>query len=109
MHQLLNLFGCEYREGLAASAPLLRPHGSEGREGGHSTGDPLPTFVSEVEAMTHDANILPHMYSAEQIDEMFPTINAAPETENAEDYIEMGVRQGRLSRSDHLVANSMCV
>ena len=69
----------------------------------------MPTFVSEVEAMTHDANILPHMYSAEQIDEMFPTINAAPETENAEDYIEMGVRQGRLSRSDHLVANSMCV
>jgi hypothetical protein len=59
--------------------------------------------------MTHDANILPHMYSAEQIDEMFPTINAAPEIENAEDYTEMGVRQGRLSRSYHLVASSMCV
>ena len=58
--------------------------------------------------MTHEVNILPHMYSAEQIDEMFPTITAAPEIENAEDYTEMGVRQGRLSRSDHLVASSTC-
>ena len=97
MHQLLKLFGCVYREGRAASAPLLRPHGSDSREGGHSIGDPLPTFVAEVEARAHDLNILPQMYSAEQIDEMFPTITAAPEIENAEDYIAVGLRLGRLS------------
>ena len=39
VHQLLSLFGCEYREGRAAAAPLLRPIGSDGREGGHSADD----------------------------------------------------------------------
>ena len=69
----------------------------------------MPTFVAEVEARAHDLNILHHMYSAEQIDEMFPTITAAPEIDNAEDYIAVGLRLGRLSGSDHLVASAMCV
>ena len=35
VHQLLGLFGCEYREGRAKSAPLLRPMDSNDRQGGH--------------------------------------------------------------------------
>ena len=45
VHQLLKLFGCEYREGRAESAPLLRPHDHADREGGHPIDDPLPTFA----------------------------------------------------------------
>ena len=69
----------------------------------------MPTFVAEVEARAHDLNIVPYMYLAEQIDEVFPTITAAPEIENAEDYIAVGLRLGRPSGSDHLVASVMCV
>ena len=91
VHQLLNLFGCEYRDGRPAAAPLLRPHGSDDRQGGHSTFDPLPTFVTELEAKIHDPNVLPHMYPDIDIDKMFPTIPAAPEPQNAEDFVG-GVR-----------------
>ena len=44
VHQLLSFFGSEYREGRPAAAPLLRPHGSDSRQGGHPAHDPLPTF-----------------------------------------------------------------
>ena len=48
VHQLLDLFGCEYRTGRAAPAPLLRPDGSDGRQDGQPTeDDPLPTFSLE--------------------------------------------------------------
>lgn len=95
VHQLLDLFGCECREGRAASAPLLRPHGSEGREGDHSTHDPLPTFIAEYEAQLHDPCILPHMYSRSDIKKLFPTIPAAVGPVNAEDYVPCGNRGGR--------------
>ena len=80
------LFGCEYREGRAASAPLLRPHDVDGREGGHSTDEPLPTFVADIESIPHDINVLPHMYSAKEIERLFPTIEAAPGLINDEDF-----------------------
>jgi hypothetical protein len=88
VHQLLNLFGCEYREGRAASAPLLRPHGSDGRQDGHSADDPLPTFIAELEAQLHDICVLPHMHSTSDIRKLFPTIPAAPGPLNAEDLID---------------------
>ena len=87
VHQLLNLFGCEYRDGRAASAPLLRPHGHEDREGDHSTHDPLPTFLADYEALMHDPHVLPHMHSDNDIAKMFPILPAAPEPPNAEDYV----------------------
>ena len=65
VHQLLGLFGCEYREGHPESAPLLRPHGPESREGGHSTHDPLPTFVADLDREPHDAAVLPYMHLQE--------------------------------------------
>ena len=86
VHQLLALFGCEYRTGRAASAPLLRPDGSDGRQGGQPTGDdPLPTFSLEGEL--HDESMLPHLYSEDEIERMFPQIRAAPVQPNAEDWI----------------------
>ena len=88
VHQLLSLFGCEYREGRAAAAPLLRPHGSDSRQGGHPTHDPLPTFVAELEAELHDINLLPHMHTKVEIDKKFPTIPAAPGPRNAEDFVD---------------------
>ena len=92
VHQLLGLFGCEYRSGRAESAPKLRPMG-EDRMGGHSIDDgfnPLPTFAAEetvLEAELHDGERLPHMYSANEIKKMFPTIHAAPACDNSSDWI----------------------
>ena len=82
VHQLLKLFGCEYREGRAESAPLLRPHDHADREGGHPIDDPLPTFAVE----PHNPNILPHLHSATDIEKLFPSIDAAPEPANSKDY-----------------------
>ena len=120
VHQLLSLFGCEYREGRPAAAPLLRPHGSDGRQDGHTAHDPLPTFpFVDIEAELHDINVLPHMHPRSAIDKLFPTIPAAPGVLKAEDYtdarnycgaevnivanVTLNARSTR-ARSDHLVA-----
>ena len=87
IHQLTALFGCEYREGRAASAPLLHPHGVDGQQDGQLSGvDPLPSFTL-AEAEIHDINVLPHMHRECDIDRMFPKIEAAPETANSRDWI----------------------
>ena len=66
--QLLGLFGCEYREGRAAAAPLLRPHDVDGRQGDHSTIDMnLPTCTVAESAVPHDVNRLPHKHSDVEI------------------------------------------
>ena len=87
VHQLLKLFGCEYREGRAASAPLLRPMGSSDREGGHPIDSHLPAFSAEdLEAEIHDICRLPHMHSEAEIKKLFPTIHAAPACQNSFDW-----------------------
>ena len=95
VHQLMTLFGCEYREGRAESAPLLRPHG---REGGHPADDPLPTFVAEVEPLLHDIRLLPHMHPTKDIERLFPTINAAPGINNDDDFSPNGDRERKGTR-----------
>ena len=87
VHQLLKLFGCECREGRAASAPLLRPMGSSDREGGHPIDSHLPAFsAEEFEAELHDITRLPHMHSEDEIRKLFPTIHAAPACPNSFDW-----------------------
>ena len=87
VHQLLNLFGCEYREGRAEAAPLLRPLNVDGRQGGHSADDSvLPAFVNDACAGPHDTTRLPHKHSDIELDKYFPVITAAPPVENAEDW-----------------------
>ena len=87
VHQLLGLFGCEYRGGRAAAALLLRPMDIDGRQGAHSTGDdPLPTFYAEIEAGMQDISRLPHMHSELEIEKLFPTITAADEPDSLDDW-----------------------
>ena len=90
VHQLLGLFGCEYRSGRAAAAPLLRPHDNADQRGGHLDGDDdydshLPTYTTEA-SRPHDSTRLPHKYSRRDIARMFPTITAAEAPPNAEDW-----------------------
>ena len=91
VHQLLSLFGCEYRSGRAEAAPLLRPRDVDGRSGGHSADDcPLPTFVSENCAGPHDESMLPHEYPKKEMETLFPVISAAPLGDNVEDWNPTG-------------------
>ena len=88
VHQLLGLFGCEYRAGRAESAPLLRPHGNDSCKDDHMTDvDPLPTFSINTEGEIHDESRLPHMHTPAEIEKYFPTITAAPLLQNTEDWI----------------------
>ena len=92
VHQLLGLFGCEYREGRAESAPLLRPNDIDGRQGGQPVVDEiLPTYVAEM----HDASRLPHKHSDTEIADLFPTIDAAAAVDNAEDWLPDGEQEQR--------------
>ena len=98
----MGLFGCEYREGRAASAPLLRPHGNDDREGGHPVDDPLPTLLATYEREPHDPSLLPHQHSADDILKLFPTIDAALGPLNDMDYevdggVEERVEEGMIS------------
>ena len=90
VHQLMGLFGCEYREGRAKAAPLLRPHDVDGREGGHPDVDPLPTFAMTAEGEIHDLTRLPHMHSETEKNLFFPLIEAAPEVGHTEDWVPGG-------------------
>ena len=66
---------------------LLRPLDPEGQQGGHlADGDPLPTFAAETIDMPHDQSRLPRMYPVDEIARLFPTIVAAPELPNVDDY-----------------------
>ena len=86
VHQLLGLFGCQYREGRPVAAPLLRPMDDIDQEGGHLVSS-LPSFkLEEFEAELHDITRLPHMHSKGEIERMFPTISAAPLCENSLDW-----------------------
>ena len=49
VHQLVKLFGCEYRAGRSTAAPLLRPKDSGGGQGGPPSVGYLPTFSTEAE------------------------------------------------------------
>ena len=99
---------------------MLRPHGTDSREGGHSTHDPLPTFIADFEAKPHDPCILPHLHSKTDMDELFPTIPAAAETCNAEDFglggddgevrainRDRGITRTLRASSDRLVASDV--
>ena len=92
IHQLTSLFGCEYREGRSATAPLLRPNVEQ--QDGHlldvdTDHDPLPHFVIH-EAEAHDGSMLPHQYEKKNIESMFPKILAPKGIINDDDWIPEG-------------------
>ena len=61
VHSLVRLFGCEYRDGRVAAAPLLRPMDS--------------TQVTRICV----CEVLPHQRSQREIDELYPQMVAPPE------------------------------
>lgn len=83
--QLVKLFGCEYREGRSAAAPMLRPLDPTGDQGGQSSGGHLPTFEVR-DAEMHDIDILPHMHAEADLARLFPLLGAPPPIENCDDW-----------------------
>ena len=86
--QLVKLFGCEYRQGRSAAAPLLRPLDFAKGQGGQPPGGHLPAFEVECEEFeAHDIKVLPHMCSEDEVDWLFPQLEAPGPGPNVEDCI----------------------
>lgn len=82
--------------GRTEKAEQRRRHwGWSSREGGHSTDDPLPTFVADAEAQLHNPCVLPHIHPSVDIEKFFPMISAAPGSLSAEDFQPGGGDGGR--------------
>ena len=90
VHSLTALFGCELRAGRAETAPLLRKkevptHIEEDQEeDGIALMDGFDTRFDSM--VPHDPGVLPHHYSDEDIEELFPEIVPAMEGTTYEDY-----------------------
>ena len=93
--QLVKLFGCDYRQGRSAAAPLLRPNVGDGGEGGTPASGYIPTFEVR-QAEMHDAEILPHLYSEDEVERLFPKIEASEPRANVEDWEPSEERQPKL-------------
>ena len=74
IEQLLNLFGAEFRDGRPEAAPGLR-RGIV--EAGICNSDDFE-FVGGKEALLHDTSILPHLMTAEDIEQHFPSAEVKP-------------------------------
>jgi hypothetical protein len=83
--QLVKLFGCDYREGRSAAAPLLRPAEFTEGEGGQPSGGHLPAFEMR-EAEAHNIDVLPHLHCEDDLERLFPLLRASPLGENVEDW-----------------------
>ena len=91
IHQLVKLFGCEYRSGKSDVAPLLRPQGPGGGKGGQPLTGHLPTFAvthdgEEDHREPHDPSVFPHLYGEKERDRLFPVIHAPPRRANDDDW-----------------------
>ena len=95
IHQLVKLFGCEYRSGRSAVAPLLRPQEAGGGKGGQPSASHLPTFNVQEDGTIdyqkpHDIRVLPHLYEKGVMDDLFPVLHAPPKPDNVEDWEHSG-------------------
>ena len=73
----------------------MRPNVGAGGEGGTPASGYLPTFEVR-EAEMHDAEILPHLYSEDEVERLFPKIEASKPRANVEDWEPSEERQGRI-------------
>ena len=98
---LVSLFGCEYRSGRAASAPLLRPnargddHLPDVPEADDSAGDLEAFYLDEAgithrDALRHDERRLPHNHTEDEIAKFFPVLSVPPPDSNIDDWIPGG-------------------
>ena len=68
-------------------APLLRPQDSAEGQSGRPSGGHLPALeIACEEAEAHDIEIITHMYSEDEVDRLFPLLEAPPPAPNVEDW-----------------------
>ena len=69
VHQLVRLFGCEYRDGRASAAPLLRP-------------------MEQLDSVNvvDDASVLPHLKPHDTIEQLYPRM-VAPDDLGDSDFV----------------------
>jgi hypothetical protein len=88
--QLVELFGCSFVDGRAASAPLLRKRKPEEMKGAFDEDDIVEVIedsdlngkIYMLDAKSHDLSRWPHLYPAGEQEILFPTVIAAPEIED---------------------------
>ena len=102
VHQLVKLFGCEYRAGRSTAAPLLRPKESGGGQGGPPSAGYLPTFSTEADdpfahIEAHNPDILPHHHDEQEMKRLFPILEAPPAAVNVEDWLKVDEDMGELA------------
>ena len=85
---LTKLFGCDFRNGRSETAPLLRPRESVPVHLEDPDHDiELDYFDLDLpEAAIHDDDMLPHDYTLEDQDQMFPKIEVGEPEINIEDW-----------------------
>ena len=90
LDQLVALYGCEFRGGRAASAPLLRKRKAEELPSMSEDEEPVAYVLENLdmkrqvlvqEACTHDIARWPHLHSNDEIEKMFPLVRAADSIE----------------------------
>ena len=89
LNQLVALFGCAFVDGRAKSAPLLRKRKPDELAGkGFSEREVVEVedldddgSVFMLEAGRHDIGRWPHLYPADELEELFPLIIAAHDVE----------------------------
>ena len=89
--QLVELFGCSFVEGRAASAPLLRKRKPEELRDAFNDDEDIIEIIEDsdldgrilmLEAKAHDISRWPHLYPAGEQELLFPSVIAAPEIED---------------------------
>jgi hypothetical protein len=88
--QLVELFGCAFVDGRAASAPLLRKRKPEEMRNAFDEDDVVEVIeesdlngkIYMLDAKPHDISRWPHLYPAGELEFLFPSVVAAPEIED---------------------------
>ena len=90
LNQLVQLFGCAFVEGRAASAPLLRRRKPD-ELAGHGFADDVVEVIEDsdidgkifmLEAKSHDISRWPHLYPVDEQEVLFPLVIAAADIES---------------------------
>ena len=78
INQLVELFNCEYRDGRARTAPLLRKDKGAAHDGHVAT---LNDEDVNNAGPAHDPDVLPHSYANDDLEQMFPRAIAPDDPE----------------------------